>query len=201
VSGLRGSGSSDYVAAEVWVPAERAISTALASAHRDEPAFRFPAFGMLGTPIGAIAMGMAQASVDEVLRETRTKTPAGSRRTLAQRATVHRDVAESHTALLAARSLFYATIDEAWEAALIGPTTLDHRLRVRTATCHALNTSLATIDRMYTIMGGTSVFETSCLQQHFRDVHVASQHMMVSDSVLELAGRVMVGLDDRGIGL
>ncbi|MFT7469248.1 MAG: alkylation response protein AidB-like acyl-CoA dehydrogenase, partial [Candidatus Pseudothioglobus sp.] len=57
------------------------------------------------------------------------------------------------------------------------------------------------IDRMYTVLGGTSVFETSCLQRHFRDAHVASQHMMVGEPVMEMAGRVMLGLDDVGLGL
>ena len=47
----------------------------------------------------------------------------------------------------------------------------------------------------------TSVYETSCLQQHFRDVHVASAHMMVGEPVMELAGRVMLGLDDKAFGL
>jgi hypothetical protein len=54
---------------------------------------------------------------------------------------------------------------------------------------------------MYTIVGGTSVFETSCLQQHFRDVHVATQHMMVAEPVMELAGRVILGLDNEAPGL
>ena len=66
---------------------------------------------------------------------------------------------------------------------------------------HALTTALGVIDRMYTIMGGSSVFSHSCLQRNFRDVHVASQHMMVAEPVLEVAGRVMVGIDDRGVGL
>jgi len=39
------------------------------------------------------------------------------------------------------------------------------------------------------------------LQQHFRDVHVASQHMMVGEPIMELAGRVMLGLDEEAIGL
>ena len=61
--------------------------------------------------------------------------------------------------------------------------------------------SIQVIDKMYSVMGGTSVFETSCLQQHFRDVHVASQHMMVGEPIMELAGRVMLGLDDEAFGL
>jgi hypothetical protein len=54
---------------------------------------------------------------------------------------------------------------------------------------------------MYSVMGGTSVYSSSCLQQHFRDVHVASQHMMVGEPVMELAGRVLLGLDEEALGL
>jgi indole-3-acetate monooxygenase len=54
---------------------------------------------------------------------------------------------------------------------------------------------------MYTVLGGSSVYETSCVQQHFRDVHVASQHMMVGEPVMEMAGRVLLGLDEIGAGL
>ena len=50
-------------------------------------------------------------------------------------------------------------------------------------------------------VGGTSVYETSSLQRHFRDVHVASQHMMVSESVMEVTGRILLGLDDQGFGI
>lgn len=201
VSGLRGTGSSDFIATDVWVPAERAVGSPFKSPFGDEPVFRFPLFGVLGTPIGAIALGMAQASIDEVLREARTKTPQGSRRTLAERPLLHRDLATAQTRLHAARALFYSAIDEVWATALEGRTSLTDRVSVRTATCHAVNTAVEVVDRMYAAMGGTSVFETSPLQQHFRDVHVATQHMMVADSVMELAGRVMVGIDDTGAGL
>ena len=54
---------------------------------------------------------------------------------------------------------------------------------------------------MYTAVGGTSVYEDSALQRHFRDVHVASQHMMVAEPVVELAGRVMSGIDNSAPGL
>ena len=67
--------------------------------------------------------------------------------------------------------------------------------------CMQSNTAVTVIDRMFSLVGGSSVFETSCLQRHFRDVHVASQHMMVSEPVMELAGRVIMGLDDEASGL
>tara|TARA_B110000014_G_scaffold259928_2_gene248639 strand:- start:724 stop:888 length:165 start_codon:yes stop_codon:yes gene_type:complete len=54
---------------------------------------------------------------------------------------------------------------------------------------------------MYTTVGGSSVYEESALQRHFRDIHVASQHMMVAEPVMELAGRVISGTDDDAPGL
>jgi alkylation response protein AidB-like acyl-CoA dehydrogenase len=78
---------------------------------------------------------------------------------------------------------------------------VQQRQKLRAANVHAVNTAVDVIDKMYTLVGGTSVFETSCLQQHFRDVHVATQHMMVGEPVMELAGRVLLGLDDVAPGL
>ena len=201
VSGLRGSGSSDYIAEDVWVPAERMAGDVEDSIHARLPIYRFPKFALLGIPIGAICLGMAQASITEVLNESKKKTPQGSRRALSLRPSLHIDVAAADTALRAARSLFYETIRQGWQHAQLAPGSLEDRRQMRTATVHAVNTSIDVIDRMYTLLGGTSVYEMSCLQRHFRDVHVASQHMMVGEPVMELAGRVMLGLDDKAFGL
>ena len=171
------------------------------SIHARLPIYRFPKFALLGIPIGAICLGMAQASITEVLNESKKKTPQGSRRALSLRPSLHIDVAAADTALRAARSLFYETIRQGWQHAQLAPGSLEDRRQMRTATVHAVNTSIDVIDRMYTLLGGTSVYETSCLQRHFRDVHVASQHMMVGEPVMELAGRVMLGLDDKAFGL
>jgi alkylation response protein AidB-like acyl-CoA dehydrogenase len=201
VSGLRGSGSSDYVAKDLWLSSERLSTNIDHSIHADLPIYRFPRFALLGIPIGAISLGMARNAIDEVLQVAQEKTPQGSRRSLAMRAALHKDLAVADTKLQAARAWFYETIDAAWIDAQSTDESLAHRRRIRTANVHAVTTAIEVIDRMYTVLGGTSVFETSCLQRHFRDVHVASQHMMVGEPVMEMAGRVMLGLDDAGPGL
>jgi hypothetical protein len=48
---------------------------------------------------------------------------------------------------------------------------------------------------MYTLAGGTAIYDSSPLQRHFRDVHVATQHMMVGPATWELAGRIALGLE------
>ena len=201
VSGMRGSGSSDYVAKNVWVPSERMAGNVEDGDHASEPIYQFPKFALLGIPIGAICLGMARACIDEVIGAAKEKTPQGSRRPLSSRPSVHIAVAEADAALSAARAYFYQSIDAGWAAAQTAPGSLEDRRNMRTATVHAVNTAIEVIDRMYRLMGGTSVYETSCLQQHFRDVHVAAAHMMVGEPVMELAGRVMLGLDDQALGL
>ncbi|MFK7915428.1 MAG: acyl-CoA dehydrogenase family protein [Pseudomonadales bacterium] len=201
VSGLKGSGSGDYLANDLWLPAARLGKNLAGNEFGDRKIYRFPLFGTLGAPCGAIAMGMARAAVEEVIAVAREKTPQGSRRTLSQRAVLHRDLAVMDTSLRAARALFYQTIDEIWAAIETREATLQDRVAIRTANVHAMNTAVEVIDRMYSVVGGSSIWAESCLQRMFRDVHVASQHMMVGEPVMELAGRVMLGLDDQAPGL
>ena len=201
VSGLRGSGSSDYRANNVWVPSVRMASSIEQTIYKDFPIFRYPKFALLSLPIGAITLGMARASIDEVIKIAAEKTPQGSRRTLAHRPALHREIGVADTKLAAARSLLYSLNDEIWQHCQNNSPTVQHRQKLRAANVHMVNTAVEVIDKMYTIVGGSSVFESSCLQQHFRDVHVATQHMMVGEPVMELAGRVLLGIDETAPGL
>ena len=80
VSGLRGSGSSDYRAKNVWVPSSRMASSIEQTDFKDNPIYRYPKFALLALPIGAICIGMARASINEVIKIADQKTPQGSRR-------------------------------------------------------------------------------------------------------------------------
>lgn len=190
-SGLRGSGSSTFEAHSVWLPASRIAyeRSILKSSYATEPLYRMPLFGLLALPIGAIALGMARASVDEVIDVAKSKVPQGSRRTLSQRPALHSAVAVADTEVRAARGLLYSTIEAAWERAQHGLSDLELRRDLRTATTHAMQTSLRVIQSMNAAMGGTAVFEASPLQRHLRDAQTASAHFMVAMPVMELAGR------------
>ena len=48
---------------------------------------------------------------------------------------------------------------------------------------------------MYTVAGGSSLYTRSPLQRHFRDIHAATQHMMVAQPTWELGARVLLGLE------
>ncbi len=202
-SGLRGSGSSTFEADSVWVPSARIAfeRDILRSPLADEPLYRMPLFGLLALPIGAIALGMARACVDEVVDVAQSKVPQGSRRTLGQRPALHSAVAVADTEVRAARGLLYATIDAAWERAQHGLSDLELRRDLRTATTHAMQTSLRVIQSMNAAVGGSAVFEASPLQRHLRDAQTASAHFMVAMPVMELAGRTFFDPDADTSGL
>ncbi len=190
-SGLRGSGSSTFEADRVWVPAPRLAfeRDILNSQYATEPLYRMSLFGLLALPIGAIALGMARACVDEVIEIAKSKVPMGSSRTLGQRPALHSAVAVADTDVRAARALLYAAINAAWQQAQHSLATLETRRNLRTATVHAMQTSLRVIGSMNEVTGGTAVFESSPLQRHLRDAQTASAHFMVAMPVMELAGR------------
>jgi alkylation response protein AidB-like acyl-CoA dehydrogenase len=203
VSGLRGSGSTSYTAENVFLPSKRValVEDLSLSEFASEHIYRYPRFGFLAIPIGAVCLGMARASIDELIKVAKEKTPQGSSRTMAHRSSLHKDVALADTNLRASRALFYTTIRDTWAEVATRKSSLESRRALRTATFHAVATAKDVTERMYTIAGGTSIFEDSPLQRNFRDVHVAAQHMMVGEPVMELAGRVMLGLDEIALGL
>lgn len=75
-----------------------------------------------------------------------------------------------------------------------GPISVSQRRDIRLATTFATHESAAIVDRMHALAGGSSVYQSSPLQRCLRDVHVATQHMMVSESTYELAGRLLLEL-------
>lgn len=200
VSGLRGTGSTAFEVADLFVPERRAAGY-LVKQTPDRPLFRFPGFSPLAQGVAAVGLGIARGAVTELVRIAAEKKRVGSSTPLAERPYVQMAVARAEARLRSARALFYETIAQAWDAAQSGePVALSHSRDMRLATAHAMTESAAVVDAMYELAGGTSVYEGSPLQKQFRDVHVATQHAMVSPQILETAGRLFLGLPTMTAG-
>jgi alkylation response protein AidB-like acyl-CoA dehydrogenase len=195
VSGLAGTGSTDFVIRDVFVPESHAAGLGL-DRPLARPLYAFPQFGLLALGVGAVALGLARAAIDELVALAGAKTPSGSRRPLAARSAAQTEVALAEASLRSARAYYYEAIAAAWAAASReGEISVAQRRDLRLATTHATQASASAVDRMYTLAGGSSVYQRSPLQRIFRDVHVATQHGMVSASTLELTGRLLLGLE------
>jgi len=195
VSGLCGTGSTDFAMNDLFVPESRAVGLGV-DGPLERPLYAFPQFGLLAMGIAAVSLGLARAAIDELVEIAGGKTPAGSSRTLAARASAQSDVSQAEALWRSSRAFYYEAVEAAWESACTrGAIEPDHRRDVRLATTHATRSCAAAVDLMYHLGGGTSVYRRSPLQRIFRDVHVATQHMMVAPATLELTGRLFLGLE------
>jgi alkylation response protein AidB-like acyl-CoA dehydrogenase len=195
VTGLRGTGSTDFQVSDVFVPEAHAVGY-LADDRAGGALYKFPSFSFLALGIAAVALGIARASIDEFVQLAQSKKRAGSRRTVADHSYTHMEVARAEAGLRSARAFYYDALDAAWEAATMDDDiSIDLRRDLRLATTHAVSACVKVVDAMYTLAGGTSVYDSSALQRHLRDVHVTTQHIMVAPSTLETTGRLYLGLD------
>ena len=193
-SGLRGTGSHDAVADDVFVPMRRTLSLFDGRLTVDAPLYRFPVFGFFALSIAAAALGNARGAIEDLVELAAGKVGQGSSRTLAERPATQAAVAEAEAALRAARAFYYQAIDEAWQAAqLPEPVAVDLRAGLRLAATHAVRTSAEIARSMYDLGGGSAIYEDSPLQRRFRDAHTATAHFQVNPTSWELTGRLLVG--------
>lgn len=195
VTGLKGTGSTDFQVTDVFVPEERAVGY-LNPRNPKRPLYQFPNFTFLALGIAAVSLGIARSSINELVVLAASKKRVGNKKTMAEKTHTHLEVARAEAALRSARAFYYDALDAAWSLAEEGarvPTELRRDLRL--ATNHAVEASVKTVDAMYTLAGGTSVYQSSRLQRHFRDVHVATQHIMVGPDILETVGKLYLGVE------
>jgi alkylation response protein AidB-like acyl-CoA dehydrogenase len=193
-SGLRGTGSHDAVADDIFIPTHRTISL-LDGPLVDASLYRFPLFGYFALSIAAAALGNARGAIDDLLDLAGHKVALGARRTLAEKPMTQAAVGQAEAALRAARAFYYQAIDEAWQAAESGgPVSVELRTGLRLAATHAVRTSAEVARSMYDLGGGSSIYETSPLQRRFRDANTATAHMQVNPAMWETTGRVLLDL-------
>lgn len=202
VSGLSGTGSSDYQVTDVFVPEGRWAQVGLDTPTRDNELSRFSFFGLLACGVAAAAVGIARRSIHELADLATDKRPQGSRRTLRERTPVQADVAIAEAKLASAWLLMADAVGTAWASASAGETMdIKKKRMLRLSATHATQTAAEVTELMYKAAGGAAVYKTSPIQRCFRDVFVATQHAMVAPRTYELAGRIKLGLDTDPAGL
>ena len=193
--GLRGTGSLDFSVDGARVPKGRSVVPASGARYVDSPLAAFPNFTLLAIGVAAVALGIGRRAIDEIVALGVDKRPQFSQRTIAQMGTNQSDLARAEGRLSAARAYLFDEVGRAWQAVLAG----DHvdvaaRARMRLAGAHAAESAAAVVDACYTMAGGTAVYESSALQRCLRDVHVATQHIMVAPRLYETMGKHLFGL-------
>jgi alkylation response protein AidB-like acyl-CoA dehydrogenase len=191
--GLRGTGSHDAVASDVFVPASRAFSL-LDGPRIDRPLYRFPIFGYFALSVAAAALGNARGAVADFVDLAKVKVGQGSTRTLAERATTHAAVADAEAALAAAEAFYHGSVQDAWVAAQSSePVPVALRNRLRLAATNAARTGATVVTSLFALAGGPAIYDGAPLQRRFRDAHTATAHFQVGAVSREIQGRILLG--------
>ena len=196
-SGLCGTGSNDIEVRDAFVPEGRWVTLG-APPRIDAPLYRFPFFGLLALGVSAVSLGIARHAIDAFVELAGGKRPSGSQRTLAQRGSTQQDLARAEALVASGQALTHQAIDRAWQQAE-REARLDTEVKaqLRLAATNNAWSAAEAVDRLYHAAGGTSIYRRSVLQRCFRDVHVATQHIMVAQPTYEVVGRVMLGMDPK----
>jgi alkylation response protein AidB-like acyl-CoA dehydrogenase len=196
--GMRGTGSHDVVVKDVFIPERR--TTLLAPLTRPGTAFQGPLYRLtIWPPVAALAppaLGIARAAVDALLDLGKQKTPNYTRTPLRERPTVQAQVARAEALLGAARAYLHESLREGWETSVQGQMlSLEQKIKIQLATTYAIRAAADAVDLVHEVAGTTAIRNEHRFQQHWRDVHVITQHAFGSTSRYESVGKLLFGLE------
>ncbi|MEM6321854.1 MAG: acyl-CoA dehydrogenase family protein [Bacteroidota bacterium] len=193
VLGLHGSNSIDYEANRVFIPNERWIPFPVQQAQLSDTLYQFSFLGALSTGVASVGLGLAKRAINEIITYCQRKAPIGSGKKLAERAIIHEKVARMQGQYQAAKAYLESAVQKSWEAAATQTTSEVNKSELRLASAFAVTQSEAVVQQAYKIAGGTAVWQGNKLQELLQDMHMVTQHAMVSANNYETVGRVTFG--------
>jgi alkylation response protein AidB-like acyl-CoA dehydrogenase len=197
VMGLKGTGTDSYSVTDLFVPEARSM-TAFgrnpAEKRERGPLYQFTTFQLHGAGFAAIALGLARASLDAFIELARAKTPYGLTYVLRDNAVIQSQIGVAQSQLAAARVFLIQALAEMYAGAQAGGITIEQRVNLRMASCHAARAGRQVVDICYHAGGATTIFEKNPFERRFRDVHTVSQQVQAHDSVFEAIGQYYLGM-------
>ena len=199
VGGLKGTGSFGFTAQNLFVPEHRAFNA------QDEPASPNRYTAISTTPLFAsgfatVALATAEAALQAAIDTAKSKTRQGGESVLRAETTTQRSVAHAKAILDAASSHLRDTVSAMWEAsAKLEPLDLEHRMKTRLASTHAIHEAARATDIAYEVCGSSSIFVAHPIQRRFQDVHTITQQIQGRMAHYDTVGQWLLGLEPRGV--
>lgn len=194
VMGLAGTGSYDYEVPEQTVDEAFTFDLVNAEARRGGPVYRLGVLGLTAAGHAAFALGVGKRAMEELTRIVRTKHRLGADPLRDQQLFRH-DYAMHDAAVHAARAFVFESFAAAQDALDAGDDpTPEQRQRLRQATTYATRVVTDAVRFAYTA-AGSDALRPSVLQRCFRDIHAATQHLVVDNNTFTETTRVLLGLE------
>ena len=160
-----------------------------------------------GTPIGlplasyaglfvaAVAAGIAEGALADVRALAKTgRRPSFSPARLADSQLFHERLGTASLQLEAAAALLHASAGSLMQLRTArADFTIERRARAAATCSQVVSLCTEAVNTAYSLAGGSSVFDSSCIQRRFRDIHTLSQHAWNSRDHATRLGAVLSG--------
>jgi alkylation response protein AidB-like acyl-CoA dehydrogenase len=203
VQGLKGTGSYDYSADDVFVPAHRTFALFSREPLRgSSPATRMGLMPVTAAGHASWALGVAKSMLDDVQELAATKYRMSDMASLASRPTFQKGLAQHVSAWRAARLLVLDAFTTAESGVATGQD-LSPMLRadMRAAAVYATDVARECAEWAHLVAGTSSIREASRLERAFRDIYTGTQHAFISEKVAIDAAQIWLGVIEDQFGL
>jgi 3-hydroxy-9,10-secoandrosta-1,3,5(10)-triene-9,17-dione monooxygenase len=209
--GLRGSGSHDVeIAGSLFVPDNMTLAVSAlrggptpGSAVNPGTLYRLPVFALFPLVLTGIALGNAQACLEDYLASARTRASKYNRAKLADFQSTQIKVAEAGAKIDAAERIMRGICIEATADAERGIITdLATKTRYRRDGAFAVNMCTEAVTLLFGASGAGALYAGGVIQRQFRDAHAVNAHIAFSfDAAGSNFGRVALGFPSENITL
>ena len=167
VSGLRGTGSCDFLVSDLFVPEERSLSAFAPTPTQLATLYAMPQITTFAASLPCV-IGIARAAIDAFAELAGGKIPMGSVGRLREKPIAQSDLGRAEAHVRSGRAFLLEAIEEIWDAVADGRApTLRQRAIARLAAAKAAEASAQAVDLLHNAAGGTALFENNPLERCF----------------------------------
>ena len=196
VSGLRGTGSCEFEANDVFVPYEYTHDLVTPLATQPGVLYQLPGISAFGWTVAVVPLGIARGAINAFKEMAMRKTRPGNPLPMCERELIHSMLGRVETSHAAARALLVKEMTDLVDATNGNKRKLvQARIAVRAAAVHATETSVRIVDMLSTEAGAVAIFESCPLERAVRDLHAVAKHVALAPHSYATAGRIALGLD------
>lgn len=210
VTGLRGTGSGDVEVRDAFVPDYMTVGVGELSGGptpgskvNPNPSYMLPVFSLFPYVLSGVALGNAQACLDDYADVARHRISTYNRAKLSDFQSTQIRIAEASAKIDAARLIMRSACIEAMDDARRGrfPDMLT-KTRYRRDGAFSVNLCTEAVSMLFAASGARGLFTTGVLQRQFRDAHAINSHLAFNfDAAGTNFGRVALGLPSENLTL
>ena len=198
VAGLKGTGSNDFRASNLFVPESFTWNVWNPKRYRGGPMFLMGRPGFVIVGHAAFALGVGRKALDLITEQASVNRRGYyNRLALSERGGFQKDLGEMDLRLRASRALTIEVMKETWEEVCEGRTPASPlQLRMRATSTYVTQVATEVTQTAFKYAGGGAIFQSSLLQRCFRDIHAGALHLMVSDRAYENHAQFLLGFPE-----